>query len=181
LSRKHIGPTEEEFLQRIRSQMLTPDSSWELRRLLYELEENMARYPHSPEARMLTDRINLGMRQAERIEAPVEAAPPMAAPKAAQSLLWSDGEKGRRKRTTRKRREKGHPLCSEKKRRKRTPTLLDGEKEDGEKGHPLCWRKEEKKDTHFGEKGKRKEKRCKRKRTPTLLEKKDTHFAEKKC
>jgi hypothetical protein len=158
--------------------MLTPDSSWELRRLLYELEENMARYPHSPEARMLTDRINLGMRQAERIEAPVEAAPPMAAPKAAQSLLWSDGEKGRRKRTTRKRREKGHPLCSEKKRRKRTPTLLDGEKEDGEKerrkrtperrkrtptllekrgekGHPL-WRKRKKK----GKRGKR---------TPTLL------------
>jgi hypothetical protein len=137
--------------------MLTPDSSWELRRLLYELEENMARYPHSPEARMLTDRINLGMRQAERIEAPVEAAPPMAAPKAAQSLLWSDGEKGRRKR--RKKRKRTPTLLGKK--RKRTPTLL------GEKGHPLCLtekKKTEKKDTHFaGEK--------RRKRTPTLEKK----------
>jgi TIR domain len=70
LSRPNLGPTEEEILQRLGHQMLTAKSSLELRRTLYVLEEYMARYPHSPEARILKHRIEEGMRIAERMERP---------------------------------------------------------------------------------------------------------------
>ncbi|MET0071641.1 MAG: toll/interleukin-1 receptor domain-containing protein [Candidatus Thiodiazotropha sp.] len=76
LSKEHIGPTEEEVLQRLGHQMLLADSSWELRKVLYELEQYMARYPHSPDARILKDRIVAGMQRAERMETPTAAAPP---------------------------------------------------------------------------------------------------------
>lgn len=93
LSDKHIGPNEEEVLQSLGHQMLMANSSWELRRTLYELEEYMARYPHSPDARILKDRIVAGMRQAKRIEAPAERAPSMERPASAAyaggpRLLW---------------------------------------------------------------------------------------------
>ena len=80
LSRPNLGPTEEEILQRLGHQMLTANSSWELRRTLYELEEYMARYPHSPEARVLKHRIEEGMRRAEIMEMPDRdmASAPMA-------------------------------------------------------------------------------------------------------
>lgn len=91
LSNKHTGPTEEEILRRLGHQMLMADSSWELRKTLYELEQYMARYPYSPDARILKDRIVEGMRRAERMEAPAER-PSMAVyrvPCARRpSLLW---------------------------------------------------------------------------------------------
>lgn len=87
LSDKPIGPTEEEVLQRLRHQMLLADSSWELRRTLYELEEYMARYPHSPDARILKDRIVAGMRRAESRET-YTSSELSAAHARRQSLLW---------------------------------------------------------------------------------------------
>ncbi len=44
---------ERELLARLRTQMLIASSSWELRRILYELDEHLAKYPQSPEARLL--------------------------------------------------------------------------------------------------------------------------------
>lgn len=75
--RPNLGPTEEEILQRLGHQMLTANSSWELRRTLYELEEYMARYPHSPEARILKHRIEEGMQRAEMMERPMASSAPM--------------------------------------------------------------------------------------------------------
>ena len=37
--------------------MLLADEPWALRRVQYEVEEFMAKYPHSPDARLLKDRI----------------------------------------------------------------------------------------------------------------------------
>lgn len=68
LNLKHIGPTEEEVLKNLSHQMLMANSSRELRKTLYELDEYMAKYPHSPQARMLKDRIVLGIQRAEKYE-----------------------------------------------------------------------------------------------------------------
>lgn len=75
LTQPNFGPTKEEILQRLGHQMLMASSSWELRRTLYELEEFMVLYPHSPDARILKHRIEEGMRRAERMEALPKAAP----------------------------------------------------------------------------------------------------------
>jgi len=78
---------ESESLERIRRDMLTADSSLELRRFSYELEGHLARYPHSVEARELQDQLKTALRRAERYERPpVMSAPaPMKAPGAARS------------------------------------------------------------------------------------------------
>lgn len=68
-----------ELLAKLRTQMLTADSSWELRQIVYELDEHLARYPHSPEARLLKDQMVVALRRAEQYERPMpmeKAAPP---------------------------------------------------------------------------------------------------------
>ena len=46
---------ETELLARLRKEMLMASSPREIKRLQYELEAHMAKYPHSPEARLLKD------------------------------------------------------------------------------------------------------------------------------
>ena len=50
-----VARYELELLARLREQMLLAKTSLELRRTAYELDEHLARYPHSPEARILKD------------------------------------------------------------------------------------------------------------------------------
>ena len=50
--------------------MITADSAFELRRILYELEDYLAKYPHSPEARLLQHRLQEALRRAESLERP---------------------------------------------------------------------------------------------------------------
>jgi hypothetical protein len=50
-----LVPSESEILGRYRRQMLTAASERELRRTLYEVEAHLAKYPHSPDARLLKD------------------------------------------------------------------------------------------------------------------------------
>ena len=59
--------------------MLTADSSWELRQTVYELDEHLARFPHSPEARLLKDQMVVALRRAEQYERPEQAAEPVLA------------------------------------------------------------------------------------------------------
>lgn len=84
----HASIHEREVLARLRSQMLTADSSWELRQTVYELEEHLAKYPHSPEARLLKDQMVVAMKRAERYEEPtlVESAP--ASMRRASGISW---------------------------------------------------------------------------------------------
>lgn len=79
---RNLGPTEDEILERLGHQMLMARSSWDLRSTLYELEEYMAKYPHSPKARMLRDRVEAGMDRAKDMEPPAReaAAPTLGAP-----------------------------------------------------------------------------------------------------
>ncbi|MFM7653503.1 MAG: hypothetical protein ACKO5M_11400, partial [Vulcanococcus sp.] len=51
----HVARNEKELLARLRGQMLLAKSEFELRYTAYELNEHLARYPHSPEAKMLKD------------------------------------------------------------------------------------------------------------------------------
>ncbi len=73
-----------ELLAKLRAQMLTADSSWELRHTVFELEEHLAKYPHSPEARLLKEQILSALASAEKYERPLarsrmaKSAPPMA-------------------------------------------------------------------------------------------------------
>ncbi len=53
-----IVPTESEVLERIRKDMITADSSRELQRAIYELEEYSSRDPHSPAVRLLHDNLS---------------------------------------------------------------------------------------------------------------------------
>ncbi|MGH8546750.1 MAG: toll/interleukin-1 receptor domain-containing protein, partial [Gammaproteobacteria bacterium] len=64
----HASNHERELLARLRTQMLTADSSWGLRQTVYELDEHLAKYPHSPEARLLKDQMVVAMKRAERYE-----------------------------------------------------------------------------------------------------------------
>ena len=50
-----VARYELELLTRLREQMLLAKTSFELRQTAYELDEHLARYPHSPEARILKD------------------------------------------------------------------------------------------------------------------------------
>ena len=72
-----LASLELETLERMRRDMLTADSSRELRRASYEVEGHLARYPHSVEARELQDQLNTALHSAERYEhPPARSAPP---------------------------------------------------------------------------------------------------------
>lgn len=72
-----LAALESESLERIRRNMLTSDSSRELRRSTYELEGHLARHPQSVEARELHDQLKVALRRAEQHEhRPAAAAPP---------------------------------------------------------------------------------------------------------
>jgi hypothetical protein len=66
---------ERELLAKLRTQMLSAYSSRELRQTVYQLDEHLAKYPHSPEARLLKDQMVVAMKRAERYEMPDLAAP----------------------------------------------------------------------------------------------------------
>lgn len=72
-----VADYEEKLLSELRSKMLTADSSWQLRQSVYELDEHLARFPHSPEARLLRDQMMLATQRTERIEGQVVYAPPL--------------------------------------------------------------------------------------------------------
>ena len=80
---------ENEVLSKLRAQMLTADSSRQLRQSVYELDEHLAIYPHSPEARLLKDQMVFAMQRAERYERPAPcAAPPDRMYYRRSSLRW---------------------------------------------------------------------------------------------
>jgi hypothetical protein len=60
------GPSEEEVLGRLRTKLITAKSASDMHRAMYELEEYMANYPHSVEARMLHDSFKRGIDAHER-------------------------------------------------------------------------------------------------------------------
>jgi hypothetical protein len=73
-------------LGRLRKQMLISSSAWDLREQPYKLEAHMATYPHSPEARLLKDKMQAAMRRAEETERPTMSAP--QAMRAPSLLRW---------------------------------------------------------------------------------------------
>nr|VFK17806.1 MAG: PEGA domain-containing protein [Candidatus Kentron sp. LPFa] len=75
---------DEEILNDLRRRVLTARSPGELRRLLYEFDEYMVKYPHSPEARMLKDNIEKAIQREERA---VEMPTPLRKP---ASPKWRD-------------------------------------------------------------------------------------------
>lgn len=86
-----LTPSEHEILESLRLRMLSADSSWELRKILYESEEYLAKYPHSPGARLFKDNVSAAMRRAEEMEQPAayDRAPPasMAPPSRRVSII----------------------------------------------------------------------------------------------
>jgi sulfur relay (sulfurtransferase) DsrC/TusE family protein len=64
--------SERETLSRLGQQALTATSHHQLKFTLYELEEYMEKYPHSPEARMLKDRIETAMLRSEPVSGPAK-------------------------------------------------------------------------------------------------------------
>jgi hypothetical protein len=68
------GENERALLQRLRKEMLLSKSAWNLRESLYELEAYLAKHPHSPEARLLKDRMQYAIRTAEMRERPMASA-----------------------------------------------------------------------------------------------------------
>lgn len=71
-----LALVESESLERVRRDMLTADSSRDLRRSSYELEGHLARYPYSVEARELQDQLTMGLQRAERYESPAATCAP---------------------------------------------------------------------------------------------------------
>ena len=67
---------ETELLSRLRKQMLTASTSRELRHALYELDEHLAAYPKSPQARMFKDELVSAVQRAEWMELPKAAEAP---------------------------------------------------------------------------------------------------------
>ena len=78
---------ETNLLERLRKLMLVARTSWELRQVLYELDAYLAKHPNSPEARLLKDKMQGAMRQAEQMECQdtAKAAPSMKL----SPLRWS--------------------------------------------------------------------------------------------
>jgi hypothetical protein len=56
------------FLERLGRELLTANSTWELRRQLYELEAFLSRNPHSVDARLLKDRVQTAITRAAEWE-----------------------------------------------------------------------------------------------------------------
>ncbi len=63
-----LVPNEEDLLEDLRMRMLSANSSRELRATLYEAEQYLARYPQSPQARLLQDTLREAMSRAEAME-----------------------------------------------------------------------------------------------------------------
>ena len=59
---------ESELLSRLRNQLLLANSGREIRQSMYELDEHLARYPHSPDARMLKDQMSSAMERTRNHE-----------------------------------------------------------------------------------------------------------------
>jgi hypothetical protein len=70
-----VKETEADLLRRLRSQMLISKSASDLRSGLYEMEAYLSLYPHSPEARLLKDRMEFALQVAEDRELPRASAP----------------------------------------------------------------------------------------------------------
>ena len=68
--------TYDPFLTELGRRLLSAESAWELRGILYEVEAYLARHPHSVEGRMLKDRIELAVRRADAMERPRAEMPP---------------------------------------------------------------------------------------------------------
>ncbi len=64
------SPTQDEILEKIRYKMLASYSSRELRGTLYEVEEFLAKYPHSSDAKLLKDSIQTAMRRVDELARP---------------------------------------------------------------------------------------------------------------
>src|SRR5262245_33503265 len=77
---------ETDLLERLRRQMLVARTSWELRELLYELDDYLGKFPLSPEARLLKDKMQAAMRHAEQMEG---WSILFSARKSQKTLLWS--------------------------------------------------------------------------------------------
>jgi hypothetical protein len=78
-----VRQSEAQVLEQLRKRMIISDSSWQLRETFYELEAYLAKYPHSPQARMLKNTMHAALLRAEAMERPVprkrgtvEGAPP---------------------------------------------------------------------------------------------------------
>jgi hypothetical protein len=84
----NVATHERELLARLRTQMLTADSSWALRHTVYELDEHLAKYPHSPEARLLKDQMVVAMKRAEQDERPTEKAAQREMASRASPFRW---------------------------------------------------------------------------------------------
>jgi TIR domain len=88
LGQRQDAPDDETgLLERLGRQMLVARTSGELRQLLYELEAYLANYPHSPEARLLKDKMQAAMRREEAMESPRASVPAERAP-ALSPLRW---------------------------------------------------------------------------------------------
>jgi hypothetical protein len=74
-----VGEDETELLECLRKEMLLSRSAWELRQSLYQLEAHLAKYPHSPEGRLLKDELQAAMRHAQEMKHPASTVP-MPAP-----------------------------------------------------------------------------------------------------
>ena len=68
LVQSRVVDYEEKLLSELRSKMLTAETSWQLKRSVYELDEHLARYPHSPEALMLKDQMAQATLRAQMME-----------------------------------------------------------------------------------------------------------------
>jgi hypothetical protein len=75
-----VRQSEAQVLEQLRKRMIISDSSWQLRETFYELEAYLAKYPYSPQARMLKNTMHAALLRAEAMECPVsrpsERAPP---------------------------------------------------------------------------------------------------------
>ena len=63
-----LGPSESQVLKDISQKMILARSSHELRRALYELEDYLAKYPNSPEARLLQHKLERALHRTEAME-----------------------------------------------------------------------------------------------------------------
>ncbi len=90
---KNVKNHEEEYFSKVRSQIFVASSSWELKRLEYELDEHLTRYPHSPDGRLLKDQLHLARVRTEQKEQR-QSSPPCYAPSREQqasqpkSIRW---------------------------------------------------------------------------------------------
>jgi hypothetical protein len=65
---EHSADKADSILPNLSQQMLTADSSWDLRRIFYQLAEYLLKVPHSVEGLLLKDRIEHAMEHARKLE-----------------------------------------------------------------------------------------------------------------